>query len=660
MHNLTIRFQKAWVPVGLLAIVLLASCLVYWPGTKGGFWLDDYPNIVNNASVHIHHLNFPTLLQAVLSSKSSPLKRPLSMLSFALNEYFTGNTPGPMLATNIFIHLLNGLLIFFLANAILRRLLRSDEQSKVAMWISLAVTAAWLLAPINLTAVLYIVQRMTSLSAFFTLGGLLLYFWGRSRRFEGHSGLWPLLLAALVFFPLAVAAKGTGILLMAYAFVIEFTLFGFRDKNHRWDKAIIAYFGIFLAIPVLLGLIWLLPHILRAQAWNSRRFDLMQRLLTEPRVFFFYLYLIIAPNLSHLSLYHDAYAVSHGFLHPATTILAILGVICLFGVALKTRNRHPLISFGILWFLAGQALTGTFLPLDLVFEHREYLPDFGIFLVLFGLLLAARPLFKYKHLRVAAAFALVLLYGGVTALRVHDWSNPLLHASLQARYHPNSPRATYSLARLYAILAFHNPALTPKAETSLQKAMRVHDQGILPESALIILAAHSGLRERTAWFQSIRLKLTTQPLTPESLGALNAIVRCGAWQHKPCNLPSKQMTSIFKTAIRLHHNSGELQTIYGNYLLNVEHKLPAALQILRKVANAHPAVAPFQINDIVANLMAGRISAAEQGLKHLRKLNHLGILNQTILHLQHDIRHRRIQQHVLDIHAPQPIPINRT
>ena len=102
----------------LLALVVLVA-LVYWPGLRGGFVFDDFPNILENPNIRVGRLVWDDWLKAALSSPASSLRRPLAMLTFAGNYYFTGFDPWSMKFTNLLVHLLNTLLVFALARNVL-------------------------------------------------------------------------------------------------------------------------------------------------------------------------------------------------------------------------------------------------------------------------------------------------------------------------------------------------------------------------------------------------------------------------------------------------------------------------------------------------------------------------------------------------------------
>ncbi|MGC2165752.1 MAG: hypothetical protein WA632_07040, partial [Gallionella sp.] len=232
----------------IAAACVLASLtiLVYLPGLHGAFVFDDTANIIRNAQVEISHLDIASLKSAAASGRSGPLLRPLSMMSFALNYHATGMDPYYFKLTNLAIHLCNGMGIFVLSWLLLNFYGKRFGHAIAAAyvpWIALTVSAAWLLHPLNLTSVLYVVQRMTSLSALFTIWGLVLFLWGRIRLYAGTSG-WALILVSLVLFtPLAAFSKETGLLLPLFMLVAEVTLFRFKTEKAGVRRFLVAFYA---------------------------------------------------------------------------------------------------------------------------------------------------------------------------------------------------------------------------------------------------------------------------------------------------------------------------------------------------------------------------------------------------------------------------------
>ena len=161
------------------AAVLLVATAVYYPrGSQAGFAFDDYPNILTNRYVQAEHKDFSSLMQTAWAGAAGPLKRPISMVSFALNDYLHGTWPMGYKITNLVVHLVNGWLAFILAGLILVSIKWPAPPERIRT-LALVAAAAWLLHPLNLTSVLYVVQRMTSLAALFSFLALICYCAGR-------------------------------------------------------------------------------------------------------------------------------------------------------------------------------------------------------------------------------------------------------------------------------------------------------------------------------------------------------------------------------------------------------------------------------------------------------------------------------------------------
>src|SRR6185312_17338177 len=115
---------RTWLPWLLLGAAVIVTAIVYWPGVNGGWVFDDYPNIVDNAAIHITrgHGTLVSWVNAALSSPASFLHRPLASITFAMNWMAGNGNPWPFKVTNIAIHLINGVLLFCMLRVLLRLL----------------------------------------------------------------------------------------------------------------------------------------------------------------------------------------------------------------------------------------------------------------------------------------------------------------------------------------------------------------------------------------------------------------------------------------------------------------------------------------------------------------------------------------------------------
>ena len=184
-------------------VLLAVTFACYAPGLHGGFVFDDDVNILGNDRLRISGLDREELWAAAWSGDAGPLGRPVALLTFALNLYFGGANPYTFKLVNVLIHLGNVLLIGALAQtvyeAFVQRRWPKATTWTIDRWAGWMVSALWALHPINLTSVLYVVQRMTSLSALFGLVGLLIYVRYRAKTWQRQDLSHPVWKACLLY-----------------------------------------------------------------------------------------------------------------------------------------------------------------------------------------------------------------------------------------------------------------------------------------------------------------------------------------------------------------------------------------------------------------------------------------------------------------------------
>lgn len=606
----------------LALVVILAVCaLAYWPGTGGSYAFDDYPNIVQNTDLHVTPQS-GGWIAAMFSSPSSDLQRPLAMLSFAVNHYFTGLAPWPMKATNIFVHLLNTVLVFGLLTTLCRALPGTDEAgARRRRFVVLFCSAGWALAPINLMAVLFVVQRMESMCHLFVFAGLWLYISGRLRQRDGRGGLWLVLLGLIGGTGLGALAKESAVLLPVYALSLELTLFQFRSNGAR-DRRVITLFVLVLLLPAVLGLNWLLPKMLEPRVWASRDFGLTERLLTESRVLWSYLRWTVLPDLGQLSLYHDDYPVSRGWLSPPTTLIAVLGLGALIAAVIALLRRRPLSSLGLQWFLGAHLLTATVIPLELVFEHRNYFASLGVLLVVADALLLCSWPPALRRGTAVLAVALLVFWTAVTALRAREWSDPVRFVTSEAAKHPLSPRAAYDLARTWITITGYDAEAptTPQVLDALTAARQAPGGSILAEHATLVFAARSGMPVQSSWWQELRAKLAARPAGPQDISALAAMTDCVLAAQ--CDFPINEMLDTFATALT-HGPSANLLSTYANYAFNVLGDSELALRLLDETITLEPKEPEHRVGLVRVLIALDRFDEAQTQIAALRRLGRL-------------------------------------
>lgn len=621
-----------------IAAFLAITTAVYWPGLSGGFIFDDYANIVENPGIRMDTLAIADLAKAALSSPSSEFKRPIASLSFALNYYWTQLDPYWMKLTNLILHLLNGLLFYLLGLFLLRRAF-GRSAGLVAAW----TAGAWLLLPINLTAVLYVVQRMESLANLFVLLGLIGYLQGRRlmdlRPRSGAILACGSLVGALVF---GLLCKETAVLLPAYAIAIEFFCLGGFAKGNPHRRVLTVLYGALLLAPLVVGSIWLAPRVLDPAAWAGRDFTLQERLLSETRIVLQYIAWTLTPTMDALSFYHDEFQVSRGLFTPWSTLPSLLLVMLLVLTPFLIRKRLPVVALGLALYFLGHSLTATVLPLELIFEHRNYFSSYGLLLALFSLLSGAlRPSDAAGGARKSDLRRSLLLPGlattawaAITALTASAWQNSLrLSIELAARA-PESPRAQYELGKTYVVYSGYkaDSPLVPLAYETLETASALNKANILPEQALVYLAANLGQPTKDEWWTRMEEKLERNKTSVESDSALMSLARCA--RDGKCDLPQDRMIQLFLTELSKPNASSRVLAAYGDYAWNVL-KDRALGETATRDAVARAPQEPTYLITLVRMLLAqGKFDEAPPYMEQLKGLNRLHRLDRDLLGLQ--------------------------
>lgn len=605
-----------------LAVLFAGALLVaiYWPGLHGGFFFDDGPSILQAEEVRLESISIESLRQVLQSGHAGPSGRPVAQLSFALNYYSNGFDPFVFKATNLAIHLASGVLLLYLVIHLLATAMPSVKQRNVLV-VASGAAALWLLHPIQLLPVLHVVQRMTSLSAFFLLAALLLHILGRERG--GRAGALRLALAWGLFWPLSYLSKETGALFPL--FVLAWELIVRRSSSGEFDR-----FACGLATLAGLGLLAAAGYMLSPTGqwlwagYDIRSFSLGERLLTEGRVLWFYLGLILFPRLEALGLYHDDIAISTGLFAPWTTLPALAGLAGLVWLAWRTRTRAPLVSLGIAWFLIGHALESTFLPLEIAHEHRNYLPLLGVVLVAaWALLRAVESTGVRKTIGVALAITALAYFPFVTALRAHQFGDDVRRTQIEAQHHRGSSHAQYEAGIVLAGLPEAASPASPIhafAKRHYELAGELDRDSKFAWLGLIHLNCKAGMPVEKAWINELSRRLRESPFAPADRNLLYSLKEMSI-DGTIC-LARPDMERLFSAALSNPTVQpfvlAMLYSWYADYLMLREHDLPAASVALATSLQLVPANPSNRLKWAQLVLLEGRREESAQLLKALQ------------------------------------------
>lgn len=476
------RLRSCW-NCALLAILLVAS-FAFVPGLSGPLMLDDTSNL---EPLLDFMAGVRSAANVIFGNGSGVLGRPVSMASFVANAALFGGSVYAMKAVNLALHLLSGSVVTLL----LRRLLARDARmAPHANSVALLLGGVWLLHPLQVSTVLYVVQRMAMLAALFSFAALLVYTIGRERIEHGRrGGAWLLFGAFPLLTLLSVLSKENGVLTPLLAGALELTLF--VPRHERRPSLVRAWLTLFVALPAAaaaLLLIWK-PGLLN---YDGRDFTLIERLLSEARVLWDYIGAWLLPVGARLGIFHDTYPVSTGLLSPPTTLLALLGWTAIVALAWLMRGRAALFTAGVAFYLCGHLVESTILPLELYFEHRNYLPSLGFLLAVTGL--AGWAISKLhattRIFRLAGAILLLMLpitFAAVTWVQSGIWGNETLLWAQQETFSPDSVRVRAELSNR-AIEAGDLPEALRQLD--LMKAHLSAQDAMMPELRRMLAYCH--------------------------------------------------------------------------------------------------------------------------------------------------------------------------
>lgn len=415
-----------------LAVFLLYSNTFYSP-----FMFDDWAHIEANPHIQITSLSWDALVEAGFDS---PLKnRPVSYITLALNYYFDGFAlPGYHLV-NILIHLVAGIFLYMLLRTTLS-LQTYWHKSGDGPWLPFAAVLVWIVHPLHVQSVTYIIQRMNSLAAMFFILSLLLYVKGRLAE-RGPRQIF-LFLGSVFAGVLSLGSKENAATLPFIILLYEW--FFLQDLSFTWLRRKVLPIlgvGIFLAV---IALLFLGAHPIERilSAYGIRDFTPFQRVLTEFRIVVFYISLLILPNPARLNIEHD-FPISLSLLNPPATFLSLAALLGIFALAVALSRRERILAFTILWFLGNLVIESSVIGLELIFEHRTYLPSM---LAVLALVMVCDRVLTKKWLKVFVTILVVSLFSAWTYQRNLVWQDEVTLRRDAVAKSPAKPRAHAILA----------------------------------------------------------------------------------------------------------------------------------------------------------------------------------------------------------------------
>lgn len=349
---LSMNFKRHLIWVTILAVAV--GFTVFGNSLNGRFVYDDNlvlsHDLFNQPSKFIGFFTEPYFDDYAQAG----IYRPLTQMSFAFNfSFYNGSTIGFHLF-NIFLHIVNSILVFYLISKI--------AGSLRLAWFSFAL---FLVLPVHVEAVASIVGRAELLVFFFSIVSII--FWQKSKY----------LLSAL-FFLAALLSKETAVGLILILAVL--CLFHKVKFNKLWRH------GLALAVYFLLRSKVLGNYVFAADTefvFNPLKFSpFLERVATSFKIFVLYLQKILVPrDLSPDYSFNQIPIVSNIFTSPTALIGFLLFISTIFWIykCLRKRQNPVLLSGLILFFGPYLVVSNLIFPIGTIMADRlMYLPSLGI------------------------------------------------------------------------------------------------------------------------------------------------------------------------------------------------------------------------------------------------------------------------------------------
>lgn len=437
-----IKLRKKLIVFSLIAAIgLIAYCNSF----TAPFILDDFGSISNNYAIH-HLFNFVDLWKFYAN-------RIVLYFTLSINYFIHDNGVEGYHATNLAIHIFNGIILFLIIFKLLGlSYFKGKLLAKYRNTVSTILAVLFICHPIQVNAVTYIIQRTASLAAMFYFLAILFFI-----KFRLSDRLWQFLIMML-FIILAMFTKENTITIPFMLLLIELMFF-LKDGKTTWQKRLLIFLLIFLTLPIIPGTNILLKGYSQSDPEvnfkASTSMDRMQYFYTELNVVILYIRLMFVPDRQNFDYSNDfplSRTIWDNYSYVSFVLLALIGLYSLF-----TIKRNRLAAFGLIWFFTGLAVESSFISIkDVYFEHRLYFSCAGFIMFIVAMVFyERRPLAPGNRRYILKrpvltlfmiAVVLTLAYTGLTLRRNYIYSDSIRLWSDVVSKAPGSDRAHCGLA----------------------------------------------------------------------------------------------------------------------------------------------------------------------------------------------------------------------
>jgi tetratricopeptide (TPR) repeat protein len=653
------------VALALLSIIIFLS----YSNTFDSAWqFDDHPNIVLNPYLHISDLKPATLYDTFFASRKdgfyqqTRLYRPLACLSLALNWYVGQADVTGYHVVNLLIHLVTGYVLFLTVLYLLNSPKLRGKYDGSRYFVALMTATLWAVNPIQTQAVTYIVQRMASMAAMFYILGI--YFYVKARLQPASWKTYAFFVACFLSYGCALATKENTATLPLAIILLEVIFFqdlsSARTRRRIIWAAVISGLGI-----VLLGILFFLQGdpLGFLKHYGERSFTPWQRLMTQPRILIFYLTLIFYPVPTRLSIEHDV-MVSSSLIDPWTTLASIVLIFLLIGAGISQIRKRPIVGFAILFFFLTHLIESSIVGLELIFEHRNYLPSLFVF---FPVAVAIKWLLDYYRVRkrsmyviMVSFFSLIIMgFGMGTYVRNIAWfSEKTLWEDAMPKA-PNSKRPHHNVAWGYywktgqydKAAEMYAQTLGTKTHAGISQARAINNignihfiKGELDEAIEMFAEAHRRYPQYALFQLNLaKVKIKTGDIQ-RALVLLDKILSKVPGHRQALSLKGQVLLKMkrYEEAVDCYRRFLEqkpndpIAKLNAGIGLRLTGKIEQAKSYLQAASQRDPANIPISLWLIETDLTLEDRDSADAGLDSLLARHSLGALGSELKRLQVD------------------------
>ncbi len=426
-------------------LILVITAITLLPCFRNGFtnW-DDDKLVLNNPD--IRELSWQSV-RKIFSSYYLNAYIPLTILSYTVEYHFFNLNPRAYHTTNVILHLLNCLLVFWLMY-----MLSSN------IYVSLVTAILFGIHPLRVESVAWIAERKDVLYSFPFLGSLIFYLYYQKKQVMKYYYL------ALIIFIVSVLAKG-----MAVTLPIVLLLFDYFLHRGFCRRTFVEKIPFFI-ITLVFGLVTLLGEKVSEGIATESSFIFFDKILIASYGLVFYLTKLVMPI--KLSCYYP-YPEKIGDSLPPIFFFSAAITIVLVVVVILFRKRTRIATFGSLFFLITVIPYLQLIPAgQLIADRYTYIASIGIFFIAAQGFhwLYFKKLIESEMLRASLLFVLILIISVLSLFtwqRCQVWKNSITLWDDVLKNYPNVLKAHTQRGLAYYDQKEYDKAITDYSQAIL-------------------------------------------------------------------------------------------------------------------------------------------------------------------------------------------------